>query len=413
MGIIADMTRGVHRTFILFCPGVMSRGVSFGMIDCMTQTPHKPLSIWLYTVCIFIGALVLIGGYTRLTRSGLSIVEWNVIMGVIPPIGQEAWEAEFAKYQASPQGQLINPNMTLEGYETIYAIEYFHRLIGRVAGLVYVLPLFYFLARGVIPWRKSAPYLTIGLGFAFQGFLGWYMVASGLEDQPRVSQYRLAAHLIAALSLLALTFWVALEQRVGSESRLPRERSEPAFGLVRAPAAGLMIVVLIQIAYGALVAGLKAGHMSNTWPLMFGQLIPPGLFAKLEPWWINLFASEITVHFIHRWFAFAVLGLSTWVYVQARKQGIAHHTTADVQKASLLVVILTLFQMTLGVLTVWFNVAIPLALIHQGMAMLLFLAVVFLNYRLFTLRPKEHVMDERRSLNESFEGIFPTQKERR
>ncbi len=336
----------------------------------------KPLSIWLYTVCFFIAALVLIGGYTRLTRSGLSIVEWNVITGTLPPLGQEAWEVEFAKYQASPEGQVINPNMTLAEYERIYFVEYFHRLMGRVAGLVYVLPLFYFLARGMIPWRKSAPYLAIGLGFAFQGFLGWYMVQSGLEALPQVSQYRLAAHLIAALSLLGLTFWVALEQRASSEPRGSREKEDGVQLGLRIPVGGLMIVMLMQITYGAFVAGLKAGHISNTWPLMLGQWIPAGLFAKEALWWLNLFASELTVHFIHRWFAFVVLALAVWAYLRAKKLG-------GVQKTGLLVVILTVIQITLGVLTVWVNVAIPAAITHQGSAMGLFLAIVYLNYQVF------------------------------
>lgn len=352
----------------------------------MTQTHQKTLSIWLYTVCVFIGALVLIGGYTRLTRSGLSIVEWDVITGVLPPIGEAAWEAEFAQYKATPEGQLININMTIEGYKTIYYVEYFHRLIGRTAGLVYVLPLFYFLWRGIIPWKRSVPYLTIGLGFAFQGFLGWYMVASGLEDEPRVSQYRLAAHLMSALALLALTFWVALDQRKWDQhpevAPRPARQVDAALRSLRAPTVGLLVILILQITYGAFVAGLKAGHISNTWPLMLGQWIPSGMFAKMQPWWLNLFASELTVHFIHRWFAFAVLGLAGWLYYLARTQT----QSVVMQKASLWVVILTVIQITLGVLTVWFNVAILAAITHQGSAMALFLAIVFLNYWVFLRR---------------------------
>lgn len=357
----------------------------------MAQPHQKTLSIWLYTVVVFIGALVLIGGYTRLTRSGLSIVEWDVITGILPPIGQAAWEDEFAQYKATPEGQLINVNMTLDGYKTIYYVEYLHRLIGRTAGLIYVLPLFYFLWRGIIPWKKSVPYLTIGLGFAFQGFLGWYMVASGLEDMPQVSQYRLAAHLMAALSLLALTFWVALDQRKLSPRPTTESRAqslEAGLRHLRGPVVTLFFILVIQITYGAFVAGLKAGHVSNTWPLMLGQWIPSGLFAKLQPWWLNLFASELTVHFIHRWFAFIVLATTIWVYFEARKRA----ETAGIQKASLYVIYLTLVQITLGILTVWFNVAILAAITHQGTAMLLFLAIVYLNYEVFAykvLAPKE------------------------
>ena len=354
----------------------------------MTQTHQKTITIWLYTVCFFIGTLVLIGGYTRLTRSGLSITEWDVITGTLPPLTQKAWEEEYTKYMETPEGKIINPSMTLKGYETIYYVEYFHRLIGRVAGLVYVLPLFYFLARGIIPWRKSVPYLAIGLGFAFQGFLGWYMVASGLEDMPRVSQYRLAAHLITALGLLALTFWVAVAQRQGSGAALVRDDEEALINL-RRPALGLVAVILIQIAYGAFVAGLKAGHVSNTWPLMFGRIIPPNLLGVQQPWWINLFATAVTVHFIHRWFAFMVLGLAGWLYYRARKIG-----AMGILRSSLLIIALTVTQITLGALVVWFNVAISLAIIHQGTAMLLFLSIVYVNYQVFTF-PVPKVREER------------------
>lgn len=168
----------------------------------MTHPYQKTLRVWLYTVCIFIRALVLIGGYTRLTRSGLSIVEWDVITGVLPPIGQEAWEAEFAQYKATPEGELINVNMTLDGYKTIYYVGIdLHRLIGRTAGLIYVLPLFYFLV-GHHPLAEIGALSGGGLGICISGIFGLYG-CSGLEDMPQVSHYRLAAHLIAALSSLA------------------------------------------------------------------------------------------------------------------------------------------------------------------------------------------------------------------
>jgi heme a synthase len=361
----------------------------------MVQTCHRSIAIWLYIVCFFIGVLVLIGGYTRLTRSGLSITEWNVITGSVPPLTQDAWEEEFAKYQETPEGRIINPSMTLDGYKTIYYVEYLHRLIGRLAGMVYVLPLFYYLARGVIPWRKSVPYLVIGLGFAFQGFLGWYMVASGLVDMPRVSQYRLAAHLITALGLLALTFWVALSQRSpGQPEKLQTGQSASQAGReavrqFRGPALWLLIVLMLQIMYGAFVAGLKAGHVSNTWPLMFGRFFPPNMFGVVEPWWLNLFAAPATVHFIHRWFAFAVLGLSGWLYYKGRQT----NAPRAMLNISLIIFWITAVQITLGVLVVLFNVVISLAIIHQGSAMVLFLAIVYLNYWVMTA-PKTATQEE-------------------
>ena len=341
----------------------------------MNDTTSKSVRIWLYVTCFSIALLVVFGGFVRLTRSGLSIVEWNVITGVLPPIGEAAWQAEFAKYQQTPEFQIVNKGMTLDEYKRIYYVEYLHRLIGRLVGLVYVLPLFYFLIRGTIPWRKSWPYLVIGLGFAFQGALGWYMVASGLVDKPRVSQYRLAAHLITALGLLALTFWIALR----NHPRVAPPGSRRSSPEMRRMSVGLLVLLLIQIAYGAFVAGLQAGHVSNTWPLMFGRFVPPGLLSVQEPWYVNLTATAVTVHFIHRWFAFIVFGYALWMYSRARKIGTAPAVLKTIQ------VILWILgvQITLGVLVVLFNVAISLALIHQAMGMAVFLTEIFLLYQVF------------------------------
>jgi len=215
------------------------------------------------------------------------------------------------------------------------------------------------------------------------------MVASGLEDMPRVSQYRLAAHLITALGLLALTFWIAVDQRWFAEPASFRlihseqatgDRSDPALTSLRRPAVWLAIMLLVQIMYGAFVAGLKAGHVSNTWPLMFGRIIPPNLLTVKEPWWINLFATAVTVHFIHRWFAFMVLGFALWLYYSARKLG-----AKGIERTGLAIVIIAILQITLGALVVWFNVAIPLAIIHQGTAMVLTLAIMYANYQAFTI----------------------------
>ena len=185
----------------------------------MSSKNNKMILNWLVIVAGLIVIMVLFGGYVRLTRSGLSIVEWNPISGIIPPIGPDAWEAEFAKYQATPEFQYINSTMTLAGYKQIFYLEYVHRLIGRFAGLVVALPLLYMLWRGIIPWRKSALYVSIGLLFAFQGYMGWYMVSSGLVDRPEVSHLRLTAHLLTAILLLGLTVWAALNHHYGFPER--------------------------------------------------------------------------------------------------------------------------------------------------------------------------------------------------
>ena len=220
----------------------------------MSEKDNKAVTNWLFIVCGLIMFMVVFGGYVRLTRSGLSIVEWKPIAGVIPPIGDEAWQLEFEKYQQTPEFQKVNKDMTLEGYKWIFYNEYIHRLIARFAGLVVVLPLFYFLWKGIIPWRKSAVYLAIAALFGFQGYLGWYMVSSGLRDVPSVSPYRLTIHLLLALFLLAMTLWMALNHRYGFPLKVEgATRSSPFVVSVL-----VLAVLVLQISYGGLVAGMKA-----------------------------------------------------------------------------------------------------------------------------------------------------------
>ncbi len=340
----------------------------------MTEKENRTVTIWLFVVCGLIMFMVVLGGYVRLTRSGLSMVEWEPVRGIIPPLGEAQWQEEFAKYQATPEFKIINKNMTLEGYKDIFYLEYIHRLLARFAGLVVVIPLFYFIYKGIIPWRKSAVYLAIALLFALQGVMGWYMVSSGLRDVPAVSPYRLTIHLLLALFLLALTLWMALQHRYRfPQSVQGAKRSSPFLVSV------LVIAVLVlQISYGGLVAGMKAGHVSNTWPLMFGRLIPPGLLSQLEPWWQNLLTAPATVHFIHRWLAFGVLLAAIFLYWVTKQRG---YSTA-VHKASLWLMGLTGLQIALGVSVIWFGVPLILALSHQALALLLFVATIFINYRL-------------------------------
>jgi cytochrome c oxidase assembly protein subunit 15 len=335
---------------------------------------NKTRAIWLLIVSGMVVAMIVLGGLVRLTESGLSIVEWDVIMGVLPPLGRAAWEAEFAKYQQSPEYQKVNFDMTLEEYEFIYYMEYFHRLLGRVVGLVFVLPLFYWLARGRIKWKESFPYLLIGLGFAFQGWLGWYMVASGLVDRPEVSHFRLTAHLLSALALLGLAFWVGLDNLKGRASLRGAGERSPLIGIVW----GLLVVLLAQITFGGLMAGLKAGHVSNTWPLMFGRFAPRGMFAAFEVWWENWVSNPVTVHFIHRWLAWGVAGLAVWLWVGARR---AAAPPAARRGADWLAGFVTV-QIALGVSVVLFNVPVALASLHQAAAVGIFLAALWVGHSL-------------------------------
>ena len=337
----------------------------------MTEQAKKTVSLWLYILAAIIVGLIAFGGYVRLTRSGLSIVEWNVISGVLPPLGHAAWMEEFAKYQQTPEFIKVNSEMTLEGYKRIFYLEYFHRLIARIAGLVVILPLGWFLIRGTIPWRKSGVYIGIALLFILQGFMGWYMVSSGLVDRPAVSHYRLTIHLSLALLLLGMTLWTAFNLTYGSAGP-NRDRSSSYWLTVV-----LLVTLIIQILYGGLVAGLKAGHASDTWPLMFGYLVPPGLLSMADTWWRSLLEIGTVVHFTHRWFAWVVMFASVALYFGAR-----HRYSSAVDKGLVWMMVLVGLQIVLGISVIWFHVPIVLALSHQAAAMVLFIVALFLNHRI-------------------------------
>src|ERR1041385_7218575 len=231
---------------------------------------NRAVMTWLFVFAFIVGFLVIFGGFVRLTRSGLSIVEWNPISGSMPPIGQKAWEEEFAKYQQTPEFIKVNSSMTLDEYKYIFYIEWIHRNIARFAGLVYAIPVFYFLFTKKIPFKEFGIYFIMGLLFIAQAVAGWAMVASGLVDRPSVSHFNLMIHLLLALSLLGLSLWTAFGHKYGFP-----ERSKPAkWSLPSKLALTSFLLLLIQISYGAMTAGLKAGHVSDTWPLMFGKLIP-------------------------------------------------------------------------------------------------------------------------------------------
>ena len=321
---------------------------------------NRAVGRWLLFVCTLILILIIFGGWVRLTRSGLSIVEWNVITGVIPPLNEADWQSEFDKYKQSPEYQKINFDMPLEEFKFIYHMEFWHRFLGRIAGLSFVLPLLYFLRRGVIP-RTSVPvYSGIGLLFALQGLIGWLMVKSGLDDRPSVSHIRLTFHLSGALILLATCLWQAFKHII------PNERKAHSTPLAL-PSVLFFAALYIQIAAGGLLAGLKAGYISDTFPLMFGQLIPDGLF-NLTPAWINLLDSAPMVHFQHRWFAFIVLGLAVWLYFRGRAPSVA----PLLRTSTTAVLGIALLQVLLGIATVVGGMPIALASLHQATAVALF-----------------------------------------
>lgn len=325
---------------------------------------------WLFVFASIVAFLIVFGAFVRLTRSGLSITEWNPISGTIPPIGEQAWQEEFAKYQATPEFQQINFNMTLEEYKYIFYIEWFHRFLARFAGLVYTIPAFYFLFTKRIPIKDFGIYFVMGMLFIAQAFAGWIMVASGLVDRPSVSHFNLTIHLLLALALFGLALWTAFGHRYGFPDRTKTAKWSLPFKLALIS----FTLLIVQIAYGGMTAGLKAGHVSDTWPLMLGKLIPPNLFNS----WIDFFETPQTIVFIHRWFAFAVFIAIAALYFTARKK--SH--SAEIKNGLNWLLALVAFQILLGILTVVLRVPIAIALLHQAGALSLFALMIYFIHRL-------------------------------
>lgn len=334
----------------------------------MPKTQNKAVMIWLFIFAFIVAFLVVFGGFTRLTRSGLSIVEWNPINGAIPPMANHEWEAEFQKYKQTPEFQQINQDMTLEEYKYIFYIEWFHRLVARLDGLIFALPVFYFLFRKTIPFKEFGIYFAMGMLFIGQAFMGWYMVYSGLIDRPAVSHFRLTAHLLLALTLFSLALWTAFGHKFGFHQADKKAK----WSLASRLAVFSLVILIIQISYGGFTAGLKAGHVSDTWPLMFGKLIPPNLFNS----WLNMLQTPQTIVFFHRWFAWLGIILVPTVFFIVKKQ----NYPAEIQKGLLWLIGVVALQITLGILTILSYVNIVLALLHQANAILLLgLAVYFIH----------------------------------
>lgn len=320
---------------------------------------------WLLSCCAVLLTLVMVGGATRLTESGLSIVDWKPVTGVLPPIGEAAWQAEFSRYQASPQYATVNQGMDVGEFRTIFWFEYFHRLLARLLGLWFALPLLWFWLRGAIPARLRWPLLGILALGAAQGYLGWFMVKSGLVDVPRVSPYRLAAHLGLALLVYALMLRLALGLL------LPRVAAADSKPANRWPRGVLLSLVAATILFGAFVAGLRAGLMYNTFPLMAGHLVPPGLFA-MEPVWRNFFENPVAVQFIHRVIALTTLAVTVWVWWRMRAVALDR---AQIRSRQALL-LMALIQVGLGISTLVWVVPVWLGTLHQGGAVLLLSAVI-------------------------------------
>jgi cytochrome c oxidase assembly protein subunit 15 len=339
------------------------------------QAPARAVRWWLLTIAALIAIMVLVGGATRLTESGLSIVEWKPVTGTLPPMTEAQWAQAFEGYKAIPQYRELNAGMSLDAFKTIFWWEWSHRLLGRVIGVAYLLPFLYFLWRGAVSAElKRRLWIIFGLG-ALQGAVGWWMVASGLTQRVEVSQLRLATHLVLALLIYAAIVWTL--RRLGDRQGVVATPRLRITGLV------LLALTFVQLYLGALVAGLRAGRVYNTWPGIDGALIPSAarLFFE-EPWWRNLFDNTLTVQFEHRMVAYTLFVLAVLHALDAVRSGAA---AAVVNGAVWLAAAITL-QAVLGILTLLYQVPIHLALTHQAVAIVVLTLAVLQVERLVARR---------------------------
>ncbi len=317
---------------------------------------------WLFFVAGLVLVMIIVGGITRLTESGLSITRWAPVTGTLPPLNEAQWQSEFDLYRSSPQYLQINRGMSLDEFKYIYFWEYIHRLLGRVIGLAFALPLLWFAVKRAIPrgytWKLVA---LLALG-GLQGVIGWWMVASGLVDRPEVSHIRLAVHLLNAFAIFGLLIWVALDLKA-----LARDPDAKPAGITLA-AIWTLCLLFVQMLFGAYVAGLEAGYAFNTWPTMGGEWFPADT-PRLEPFTRNFVDNPIVVQFVHRWLAIVLLLVAVLLAVTAWIQGLKVQAQA--------VLFATVFQVMLGIATILSGVEIWLGVSHQAMAAILLGAIVW------------------------------------
>ena len=319
------------------------------------QSDRLHVRIWLYFICFLVFLTVIVGGATRLTDSGLSITEWAPILGAIPPLGPEDWEAAFAKYKLIPQYKAINEGMSLGEFKYIFWWEWGHRFLGRIIGICVIVPMIAFWLLGKLEEETKPRLVLLFLAGAVQGMVGWWMVSSGLVDRVDVSQYRLAIHLTLACLIFAWGLWIA-------RGLAPHTDEDHSMGL-HVFAAVIVCAIVIQIFLGALVAGLDAGLSFNDWPTMDGALVPEGLFV-ISPGWLNFFENPKLVQFVHRIGAYGLLILiaAQMIVTLQSESGAVHKRRAGI------LVVLAVVQAMIGIITLVMQVPFYWALVHQGMA---------------------------------------------
>jgi len=323
---------------------------------------RRAIAAWLFACCALVFAMVVVGGVTRLTHSRLSIAEWQPIVGTLPPLDDAEWRATFEKYKLTPEYRLVNEGMSLDEFKGIFWWEYFHRLFGRLIGVAFLLPFLWFLLRRRIPEGFGWPLAGIFALGGLQGAMGWYMVASGLVEDPRVSPLRLTAHLGLALLIFAAMLWVAMSLVRPDRVR----RDDDGTRSARRWSAGAAFLVFVMALSGGLVAGIRAGFAYNTFPLMNGGVVPPEIM-MLEPWWRNFVWNMATVQFDHRlgaWLLAFVVPVTWWKLRHAR-------LGAHVSRAGALTLAMLAVQIGLGIATLLYVVPLSLAALHQAGAVIL------------------------------------------
>ena len=327
------------------------------------QDPMRPVRLWLFSVAALVFLMVIVGGATRLTESGLSITEWKVVTGVIPPLTDAQWMEEFEKYKAIPQYAQLFPTMDVAQFKVIFFWEWGHRLLGRIIGFAFALPLAFFWItgrlQGALKW-KCLGLLALG---GLQGAVGWWMVKSGLTGRVEVAQERLAVHLLLASLTLTFLLWLAVSLKPKAAEHLGAARAR-----LRITSIALVVLTLAQIGLGALVAGLRAGYTYNTWPLMDGHFIPPfENLARLSPWWANLLDNVTTVQFNHRMTAYALFALALFHAIDLMR----HAAGTSAVKRARAIAGLVVAQATIGIVTLLTVVQLHVALLHQAFAMVI------------------------------------------
>ncbi|MFC3051003.1 COX15/CtaA family protein [Kordiimonas pumila] len=341
------------------------------MVFQTTDKNRRFVGYWLLVMAAMVFAMVVVGGATRLTESGLSMVNWNPVTGVLPPLTEQSWRKEFSDYKHSPEYKLKNAGMSLEDFKGIYYWEWGHRLLGRIIGIFFLLPFLYFWMKGIIPQGYKRRLIILFILGGGQGLLGWYMVMSGLIDEPAVSHYRLTAHLGLALVIFSALYWTALSLL----NPHPTVYAPAMKGLTHMFMAGLVA----QLLMGGLVAGLKAGHIFNTWPHMGDTYIPEGLL-MMEPIWRNFLDNAITVQFDHRIGAYILFALAIVLFFLSRLQGGA------IRKAATFLMITILAQIAVGIVMLLENVPVSWGTLHQGGGVIVLAATLTLMH---TMRRKE------------------------